>query len=108
MSPATARREELARYLLVGALTLLVLLVPAAIGLGAGEDAGTNIGNKLREWAGPLFVGIASIAGLYFLITRRFNEMMVWFGVALIVGVFVYAPRAVQDLATSLGRLISG
>jgi hypothetical protein len=73
---------------------------------GGGEQVGENLGNLLGGWAKSLYAGIAGIVAVMFLFNRRFGELAVFVGAAVIVGGFVLAPRdvatAVHDIWSSL------
>ena len=60
---------------------------------GDGEKVGENIGNLLGGWAKSLYVGIAAVVALMFLLNRRFADLAVFMVAALIVGGFVMAPE---------------
>lgn len=73
---------------------------------GGGEQVGENLGNLLGGWAKSLYAGIAGIVAVMFLFNRRFGELAVFVGAAVIVGGFVLAPgdvaSAVHDIWSSL------
>src|SRR3954464_14183294 len=59
---------------------------------GEGEKVGENIGNLLGGWAKNLYVGIAAIVALMFLLNRRFADLAEFCVAPLCVGCFVMAP----------------
>ena len=81
----------------VTAAAVTVVLLDAwrrpAWAAGDGEKVGENIGNLLGGWAKSLYVGIAAVVALMFLLNRRFADMAVFMVAALIVGGFVMAPE---------------
>src|SRR4051794_12597905 len=73
------------------------LIAPMAMGQdakdkGGGERVGENVGQLLGGWAKSLYVGIAALVALMFLLNRRFADLAVFLFAALIVGGFVLAP----------------
>ena len=64
-----------------------------ACAAGDGEKVGENIGNLLGGWAKSLYVGIAAVVALMFLLNRRFADLAVFMVAALLVGGFVMAPE---------------
>ena len=49
-------------------------VAPAALAQGGGEQVGENIGKLLGGWAKSLYVGIAAVVALVFLLNRRFAD----------------------------------
>ncbi len=60
---------------------------------GDGEQVGENLGNLLGGWAKSLYVGIAAVVALMFLLNRRFADLAVFMLAAVLVGGFVMAPN---------------
>lgn len=73
-----------------------------------GEQIGKNIGELLQSWATWLYTGIAAIVAVIFLFNRRFAELAVFVGAAVVVGGFVIAPHAVHDAVASIWQSIAG
>ena len=99
------------RKLLFGTTTTLwawVLMAPVALAQGEGEKVGENIGNLLGGWAKNLYVGIAAVVALMFLLNRRFADLAVFMCAALIVGGFVMAPNDVADTVRDVWKTITG
>src|SRR4051794_41610754 len=65
----------------------------AASGRG-GERVGENLGHMLGGWAKSLYAGIAGIVAVMFLFNRRFAELAVFFGAAVVVGGVGVGPGA--------------
>ena len=98
------------RKLLFGTSTTLwawVLMAPVALAQGDGEKVGENIGNLLGGWAKSLYVGIAAVVALMFLLNRRFADMAVFMVAALIVGGFVLAPNDVAGTMRDIWQTIT-
>ena len=89
-----------------------VLLAPtvvfAADEKGGGEKVGENIGNLLGGWAKNLYLGIAAVVALMFLLNRRFADMAVFMLAALVVGGFVMAPNDVAGTIQDIWATITG
>ena len=84
------------------------LLAPVALAQGDGEKVGENIGNLLGGWAKSLYVGIAAVVALMFLMNRKFADMAVFMLAALIVGGFVMAPNDVAGTVQDIWKTITG
>ena len=92
---------------------MTVRLVGAAGAGGVGGRAtarrsGENIGNLLGGWAKSLYVGIAAVVALMFLLNRRFADLAVFMLAALIVGGFVMAPNDVAGTIRDIWQTITG
>jgi hypothetical protein len=75
---------------------------------GDGERVGENIGHLLGGWAKSLYVGIAAVVALMFLLNRRFADLAVFMFAALIVGGFVMAPDDVAGTVRDIWKTITG
>ena len=75
---------------------------------GDGEKVGENIGKLLGGWAKSLYVGIAAVVALMFLLNRRFADLAVFMFAALIVGGFVLAPNDVAGTIRDIWKTITG
>jgi hypothetical protein len=98
------------RKVLYGTSTTLwawVLAAPAWAA-GDGEKVGENIGNLLGGWAKNLYVGIAAVVALMFLLNRRFADLAVFMVAALIVGGFVMAPNDIAGTVRDIWATITG
>jgi hypothetical protein len=84
------------------------LLAPAALAQGDGEKVGENIGNLLGGWAKSLYVGIAAVVALMFLMNRRFADLAVFMLAAVLVGGFVMAPNDVAGTVRDIWQTITG
>ncbi len=84
------------------------VLVAPAMAAGDGERVGENIGNLLGGWAKSLYVGIAAVVALMFLMNRRFADLAVFMVAALIVGGFVMAPNDVAGTVRDIWQTITG
>ena len=84
------------------------LLTSPALAAGDGERVGENIGNLLGGWAKSLYVGIAGVVALMFLLNRRFADMAVFMVAALVVGGFVMAPNDIAGTIRDIWQTITG
>ena len=96
------RRLHIAVLLVVAAL----LLAPATALAAGGNSVGSNLAGLLREYAGELYTGIVAIFALFFLVNRRFTELMMFFVAAIVVGWFVFAPGEVADSAKAIAHQV--
>ena len=80
----------------------------AASSGGGGEQVGENLGNMLGGWAKSLYAGIAGIVAVMFLFNRRFAELAVFVGAAIIVGGFVLAPGSVANAVHDIWATLTG
>lgn len=99
-----SRRAVVFSLSLVAALTLALLLAPAA--LAAGNDVGHNLGSLLRKYASEIYGGIVAVVGLVFLINRRLNDLAIFFVAAVLVGWLVFSPDQVADAARAIGKQV--
>ena len=97
------------RRVLMGAAVMVCtwLLTSPAWAVGDGEKVGENIGNLLGGWAKSLYVGIAAVVALVFLLNRRFADMAVFMVAALIVGGFVMAPNDIANTMRDIWQTIT-
>jgi hypothetical protein len=98
------------RKVLYGSVTTAVWLVLSApvYAAGDGEKVGQNIGNLLGGWAKSLYVGIAAVVALMFLLNRRFADLAVFMLAALLVGGFVMAPNDVAGMMRDIWATVTG
>jgi hypothetical protein len=88
------------------AAVAIVLLVPAVAVAAGGNTIGSNLSGLLREYAGELYTGIVAIFALFFLVNRRFTELMMFFVAAIVVGWFVFAPGQVAEAAKAIAHQV--
>jgi hypothetical protein len=84
----------------------VALLVPTAALAAGGNSVGSNLAGLLREYAGELYTGIVAIFALFFLVNRRFTELMMFFVAAIVVGWFVFAPGQVAEAAKAIAHQV--
>ena len=98
------RRARIALVAILAASALL--LAPAAALAAGGNSIGGNLAGLLREYAGELYTGIVAIFALFFLVNRRFTELMMFFVAAIVVGWFVFAPGQVAEAAKAIAHQV--
>lgn len=91
------------------AVVVLLMLVPeAALAQGGGNDVGRNLGDFLRDQAGPIYGGIIAIVSIIFLLNRRYSELGMFVLAAFVVGWLVFSPDSVANTARDIAREIFG
>jgi hypothetical protein len=85
-----------------------LVLVSPVLAAGQGERVGQNIGNLLGGWAKNLYVGIAAVVALMFLLNRKFADLMLFVLAATLVGGFVMAPGEVANMVRGIWTTITG
>jgi hypothetical protein len=84
------------------------LVVPAAWAAGDGEKVGENLGDLLGGWSKSLYLGIAGLVALLFLLNRRFADLAVFMVAATVVGGFVMAPNDIAAAVRDIWQTITG
>ena len=90
---------------IVGWLGVLVAPVAAQ---GDGERVGKNLGDMLGGWSKSLYLGIAGLVALMFLLNRRFADLAVFIVAATVVGGFVMAPTEIAGMVRDIWQTITG
>jgi hypothetical protein len=85
-----------------------LVLVPVALAAGDGEKVGQNLGHLLGGWARSLYLGIAGLVALMFLLNRRFADLAIFMIAATVVGGFVLAPNDIASTVRDIWRTITG
>jgi Kef-type K+ transport system membrane component KefB len=98
----------LAAVVAVGIAWVSLMLVTPALAAGDGERVGENVGKLLGGWARSLYVGIAAIVALMFLLNRRVADLAVFVVAAVLVGGFVLAPAEVAGTIRDIWNTITG
>src|SRR5215207_10500897 len=94
------------RMTLVSVTVWWLAVVPARAA-GDGERVGENIGNLLGGWSKSLFVGIAGLVALMFLLNRRFADLAIFIVAAIVVGGFVMAPGDIGGTIRDIWQTIT-
>lgn len=98
-----SRRSRFAVAALAAAAA--ALLAPATA-LAAGNDVAHNLASLLRHYAGEIYTGVVAVVGLLFLFNRRFTDLALFFGAAIVVGWLVFAPDQVAAMARAIGERV--
>jgi hypothetical protein len=85
---------------------VMALIEPTAALAAGGNSVGSNLAGLMREYAGELYTGIVAIFALFFLVNRRFTELMMFFVASIVVGWFVFAPGQVADAAKAIAHQV--
>src|SRR3954452_2223602 len=98
------------RKVLSGSVTTVVWLALAApvYAAGDGEKVGENVGHLLGGWAKSLYVGIAAVVALMFLMNRKFADLAPFMLAAVLVGGFVMAPNDIACVVRDIWQTITG
>ena len=85
----------------------MVLAAPV-YAAGDGEKVGENVGHLLGGWARSLYVGIAAVVALMFLMNRKFADLALFMLAAVLVGGFVMAPNDVAGMVRDIWATVTG
>lgn len=102
-----ACRQWLLLALALGVVGGLLVLAPDALA-ATGNDVGQNLGGLLRQYASEVYGGIVAIVALIFLVNRRYTELGMFLGAAIVVAWLVFSPDQVANAARSIGQRIFG
>jgi hypothetical protein len=96
------------RKFLYGSVTALwAWLLAAPAYAGDGERVGENISHLLGTWAKSLYIGIAAIVAIMFLMNRKFTDLAVFMLGAVLVGGFVLAPNDIANTVQDIWRTVT-
>jgi hypothetical protein len=99
--------RRVVRTALLSAVVWLLGAVPALAAPGDGERVGENVGDLLGGWAKSLFMGIAGLVALIFLLNRRFADLAIFMVAAVVVGGFVMAPNDIAGTVRDIWQTIT-
>src|SRR5687767_14207004 len=83
------------------------LLTAPALAAGDGERVGENVGDLLGGWAKSLYVGIAAVVALMFLLNRKFADLAIFILAAVVVGGFVMAPGEIAGVVRDIWATVT-
>src|SRR5918996_3215886 len=86
----------------------LVVPVASAVAQGDGEKVGRNLGDMLGGWSKSLYLGIAGLVALLFLLNRRFADLAVFMVAATVGGGVVVAPNDIAGMVRDIWQTITG
>jgi hypothetical protein len=98
--------QVVVRGALLSVLVWWLAAVPASAA-GDGERVGENIGDLLGGWSKSLFMGIAGLVALMFLLNRRFADLAIFMVASLVVGGFVMAPNDIAGTVRDIWQTIT-
>jgi len=104
---ATHRRRVLILAFALATLGGLLIVAPDAMA-ATGNNVGQNLGGLLRQYASEIYGGIVAIVALIFLVNRRYTELGMFLGAAIVVAWLVFSPDQVANAARSIGQRIFG
>ena len=84
------------------------MLAAPAWAAGDGERIGENVGDLLGGWAKSLYIGIAAVGALVFLLNRKFADLAIFMVAALMVGGFVMAPNDIAGVVRDIWQTVTG
>ena len=84
-----------------------LMLAASALAAADGERVGENLGDMLGGWAKSLYLGIAGLVALLFLLNRRFADLAVFIVAATVVGGFVMAPNDIAGAVRDIWQTIT-
>jgi hypothetical protein len=97
------------RFLYGAAISVWGWLVAApALAAGDGERVGENVGDLLGGWAKSLYIGIAAVVALVFLLNRKFADLAIFMVAAVLVGGFVMAPSEIAAVVRDIWQTVTG
>lgn len=97
-----------ALYVPVTTVWLWLVVSAPAQAAGGGERVGENLGHLLGGWARSLYVGIAAVVALVFLMNRKFADLAVFMVAAVLVGGFVMAPNDIASTIRDIWSTVTG
>jgi hypothetical protein len=95
------------RSVAIVAAWLVLAAAPSALAKGQGERVGENLGHLMGGWAKSLYLGIASLVALVFLLHRRFADLAIFFVAATCVGGFVMAPNDIAGTVRDIWHTLT-
>ena len=98
------RARRVGHWAIMLAFTGLITVVAPA---RAATSIGKNIGNELEGFAKPVLVVLAAIFMLPLLRQGKHGALIAVAGAAFVIGAFVYAPGAIQDMTIGLAQSVS-
>lgn len=107
--------RRLAHFLGTGALLAILVLAlaagPAMAGTTTttgGSDIGSNLGTWLSSLGRDLLIPIAGVLGLAAFAKRDVGHAVTIVVIALIVGMFVYAPGGATGMIQTVANTLTG
>ena len=89
------------------ATTVWLGLLTSPAFAGDGERVGENISHLLGTWAKSLYIGVAAIVAIMFLMNRKFTDLAVFMLGAVLVGGFVLAPNDIANTVQDIWKTVT-
>lgn len=64
--------------------------------------------DRIRDFIGPIYLLVVSIVAIIFLLKRQTSALIQFMVIAIIVGVLLFTPEVIQNLATLISSLFTG
>lgn len=95
------------RLLIALILAVALVAVAAEPALAASaKDIGRNLGGTLKLWAASIFGGVAAIMACVYLAQRNVAQGLVFFGLAVVLGLFVVSQTTSAHMIESFWKLV--
>jgi hypothetical protein len=104
---AVTRPRALHALLLGGAVCVLLLGVLVEPSLAASK-VGKNVGNEIKTWATAILLGVAALVAIPILAKRDMAGGVALLLLVVLIGGFVFAPGAVQDVIDGVWKAVGG
>jgi len=99
------------RQLALAAVTVALLAGVLALALVepslAASGVGKRVGEEIRTWAVAGFA-VVGLAGIALVMKRDIAGGAVFAVLALVVGIFIFAPNQTEKIIKALGRALGG
>ena len=100
-------KSRIFRAVVLGLAVAVVVAITAEPALAASaKDIGRHLGDTLKLWAGSIFAGVAAIMACVYLAQRNVVQGLVFFGLAVVLGLFVVSQATSANLIASFWKLI--
>lgn len=67
-----------------------------------------GITDRIRGFVAPIYLLVVSIVAIIFLLKRQTSALIQFMVIAIIVGVLLFTPQVIQDLATLISSIFTG
>lgn len=69
---------------------------------------GDNLANLIQSIIGPIFLAVAGIIAITFLIQRQMMQFVIFLVIAIGIAAIIYVPQMVESLGTGAGEELRG
>lgn len=95
-------------WLVVGIAAALALSLIAVDNALATSEVGRNVGQEIHSWNTWLLLGVAGLFGLPILARRDAPGILIFTGIVVVIGGFVFAPAVVENVIFDLWKSFEG